>query len=86
MGVVVAVVAHEHDGVLPTAPIFVVGIADGLVGEGLRIIEGTTGQATYRHIGSSGICISAAALLLYLFPVVEQTEVVVADKAIYRTE
>ena len=86
MGVVITVVAHKHDGVLPTAGIFVVGVADGLVGEGLRIIEGTTGQTTYGHIGSSGICVSAAALLLYLFPVIEQTEIVVADITIYRTE
>ena len=84
--IVIAVVAHEAEHVLPGSRMLVVSIADGLVSQDGRTLQGPDGKTPYCHIGLAQIGQAHATLLLNLFLVIEQTEEIVADEAIYRTE
>ena len=86
MCVVVAVVAHEAEHILPSSRMIVVSIADGLVSQNSRTLQGPGGKTPYCHIGLAQIGQAHTTLLLNLFLVVEQTEEIVADEAVHRTE
>ena len=46
----VAVVAEDGNDILPTSGIGILHIVDGLVGEGLRVVDGRDGEAAYGEV------------------------------------
>ena len=84
--IVVAVVAHEAEHVLPGSRMLVLCIADGLVSQDGGTLQGPDGEAPHSHIGLTQIGRTHATDFLDPFLVVEQTEEIVADEAAHRTE
>ena len=82
VGIAIAVVAHEHEGVLPGAGILVFGIADDLVHHHLCIAFRRHGEATHGHIGQSGRSLIGIAAGGKGFAVVEHAEELIADVAV----
>ena len=85
MRIVVAVVAHHTNSILPGTRIFVVSITDGLVYQNLGLFKSTGRETSHCHIGLAKIQ-SAACTLFYLFSVVEQAVEIVAYIAVDMTE
>ena len=83
--VVVAVVTHHTDGILPRTRQFIIGIADGLVHKHLGLFETAGRETSHRHIGLTQIGFGTRALF-YLFPIVEQGVEVVTHITIHMTE
>ena len=50
MEIVVAVIAHEHQGVLPASGILVIGIVDGLVYHNPSLVDGGYRESSHTHI------------------------------------
>ena len=86
VGILVSVITHHADGVLPGAGILVVGIVKQFVCQHRCLFLRSGGQASYGHIWLSQIHRHAIFLFLYLFLIVEQTEEIVAHIAIHLTE
>ena len=84
--VVVAVVAHHAYLVLPRTGIFVLGVADNLIHQCLRLVWGAGRQTTNSYIGLAGIGGAVAVGGLYHLLIIQQTEEIVADVAVYLTE
>ena len=82
VGIAIAVVAHEHEGVLPGAGILVFGIADDLVHHHLCIALRRHGEAADGHIGQSGGSLIGIAAGGKGFAVVEHAEELIADVAV----
>ena len=80
MTVVITVVAHETNGVLPVGSLLVVEIANDLVDHCLRLVLRTCRQTAYSHVTLVGSRqVSALAL-------VKHAEEVVGNVAISLTE
>ena len=80
MTVVITVVAHEADGVLPVGSLLVAEIADNLVDHCLRFVLRTCRQTAYGHVtlvSSRQVCTLA---------LIEHAEEVVGNVAISLTE
>ncbi len=75
MGVVIAVVTHHTDDILPRASKLVGGITERLVDEHFCLIEGSGGITAYGHIGLAFI----RRTVLDHFPIVEEAEEIIAD-------
>ena len=75
MGVVIAVVTHHTDDILPRASKLVGGITERLVDEHFCLIEGSGGITSYGHIGLAFI----RRTVLDHFPIVEEAEEIIAD-------
>ena len=73
VAVVVAVIAHKADGVLPVASVVVITVANGLVNKYLCFRLVADGEATHGHIGL------VAAEHIGTLAIVHQAEVVVGD-------
>ena len=76
VAVVVAVVAHKADGVLPVAGVVVIAVTDGLVDQNLGISLITDGEAAHSHVGL------VAGEHIGTLTVVHQAEVVIGDVAV----
>ena len=75
MGIVIAVVTHHTDDVLPGAGKFVDGIAERLVDKHFCLIEGSGRITAYGHIGLAFI----RRTVLNHFPIVEEAEEIIAN-------
>ena len=86
MRIVIAVITHHTDGVLPRAGILVIGIVKQFVCQHLCLFLRSGGQTAYCHIRLSQIDGPAILLLLNLFLIIEQTEEVVTHITVHMTE
>ena len=84
--IIVTVVAHHADGVLPRAGILVVGIVKQFVCQHLCFFLRSGRQATYGHIRLSQIHRHTVSHLLNLFLIIEQTEEVITHITVHMTE
>ena len=75
MGVVIAVITHHTDDVLPRTCKFVGGITECLIDKHFCLIEGTGGITAYGHIGLAFI----RRTILDYFPIVEEAEEIIAN-------
>ena len=80
MYVVVAVVAHEHEYILPGSGIGVVGIGDGLVYHGAGLFGRCHGETPHCHIAL------VAAEQVGALAIVQESVVAVVDIAIQLAE
>ena len=85
MRIVVAIVAHHANSILPGTRKFVVSITDGLIHQYLGLFKGTGRETSHCHIGLAQIQ-SVACALFYLFSVVEQAVEIVTHIAVDMTE
>ena len=75
VAILVAIVAHHDDGVLPGTGLCVQDIADGLVDSGVSIFGRTCGDSSYGYVYLVGEHVGSLTI-------VEQTEIVIADVAL----
>ena len=86
VGILVTVVTHHTDGVLPGSGILVGNIVEQLVSQHLSLIRRSGRQSAYCHIGLSQIHRHAVSFLLDLLLIIEQTEEVVTHITVHMTE
>ena len=86
MGILVTIITHHTNGVLPGTGILIVGIADSLIRQKSGLIQRPGRETSYCHIGfpQIGLCIPLA--LLDHLSVIKQTEEIITDITINRTE
>ena len=80
--IIITVVAHEHEGVLPGAGITVLGIADDLVHHHLRVVLGCHGESSHSGIGQAGRPLNGIAAGGEGLAVVQQAEELVGHVAV----
>ena len=50
MLIIIAIIAHEENGVLPCSSVFIIGVCNGFIHQHLSLVFRSDGESTYCHI------------------------------------